>query len=169
MALPDLIVNISANADALTSGLSAAQGQIAGFGSKAVASFQGISAVATSTASKLTAALSPIQEAAASGVFGQMGTDAAQGFQNFSAAIATASQSATTLRTIMAGGIFGIITAVASAGVWFYRLQERAGGVSKAFGCFGMWRRKYSTGSRWRLRVSALFLSPSAQAFNAFL
>lgn len=134
MALPDLIVNISANSDALTTGLSAAQGQIAGFGSKAIASFQGISAVATSTASKLTAALSPIQEAAASGVFGQMGTDAASGFQNLTTAIATASQSATTLRTIMAGGIFGIIGALATAGVWFYRLQERAGGVTKAVG-----------------------------------
>jgi len=170
MALPDLIVNISANADALTTGLSAAQGQIAGFGSKAIASFQGISAVATSTASKLTAALSPVQEAAASGVFGQMGNDAAQGFQNFSSAIATASQSATMLRTIMAGGIFGIITAVASAGVWFYRLQERAGGVSNAVGL--LWDVVKESFGRIKMAVDglgAVFESFSASIQRVFV
>jgi len=170
MALPDLIVNISANADALTSGLSAAQGQIAGFGSKAIASFQGISAVATSTATKLTAALSPIQEAAASGVFGQMGTDAAQAFSNFNTAIVTASQSATTLRTIMAGGIFGIITAVASAGVWFYRLQERAGGVSNAVGL--LWDVAKEVFNRIKMAVEglgAVFESFSASIQRVFV
>lgn len=160
MAIPDIVVNISANADALTSGLSAAQGQVAAFGSKAVSSFQNISAIATTTASKLTSALAPVQEAAASGVFGQIGTDASQGFQNLTTAIATASQSATVLRTVMAGGIFGIIGALATAGVWFYKLQERAGGVGKAVGL--LWDVVKESFGRIRLATEGL-----KEAFNA--
>lgn len=132
MAIPDIVVNIAADTQSLTSGLSAAQSTLSSFSSKAITTFQGISEASTGATQKLGLVMSPIKNALESGMFGQMGQEAATGMNNLTAAVGTAKDSFNTLKTAMSGGVLGLVNNLADAGNWFMTLSEKAGGFGEA-------------------------------------
>ena len=132
MAIPDIVVNIAADTDSLASGLTAAQATLSNFTSKAVSTFQAVSEASTNAADKMAIVTTPLKEALASGVFGEMGQQAAEGMNNLTAAVGVAKESFGVLKTAMSGGILGLVNGLIDAGSWFMTLQEKAGGFSEA-------------------------------------
>lgn len=132
MAIPDIVVNIAADTDSLASGLTAAQATLSNFTSKAVSTFQAVSEASTNAADKMAIVTTPLKEALASGVFGEMGQQAAEGMDNLTAAVGVAKESFGVLKTAMSGGILGLVNGLVDAGNWFMTLQEKAGGFSEA-------------------------------------